>query len=71
MKYVGASPGNGGQTTRITIDVTAEEAEALVKLLENGQLAKLGISHITSEDAKWVNKAGDRTPSDKPGSALP
>jgi hypothetical protein len=66
MKYVGASSSNGGKTNRITIDVSAEEAEALVKLFESGQLAKLGISHLASEDAKWASKTRDGTPSDKP-----
>lgn len=66
MKYVGASPSNGGKSFRITVDVSAGEAEALVKLFESGQLAKFGISQIASGDTKWVSKARDETPSDKP-----
>lgn len=73
MKYVGASPSDSGKTTRVTIEVSKEEAHALVKLFESGRLAEFGISRMTSEPrqqpdqrGKWVERAEDKTPSDKP-----
>ena len=58
MKYVKASPGVDGKTTRLTLEMSPEEAQALVELFESGQLAEFGISKMVPEKAQQSTRRG-------------
>jgi len=65
MKFIRSSPGAGGQTTWVAIEVASQDAAALIRLFEEGHLHELGVRAVnftkmaTAEQypGKWVEKA--------------